>query len=164
MDNPMVHSSSGILIRSNSQSETFDLNLSEVNIQKMNKAAKIVPNLKKKDLANMKPDERDEIVDLSIDMTVQWVHAFLDEVYRIDDFFKAKQMELINNFIGLQDKFRIRTEKYELGSTRTAKTARSKKSDAEVKQDASDLLQSPKASMNGTRYSQISDRPNMMKD
>ena len=37
-------------------------------------------------------------------------------------------MELINNFIGLQDKFRIRTEKYESGSTRTVKTARSKNS------------------------------------
>ena len=47
------------------------------------------------------------------------MHAFLDEVYRIDDFFKSKQNELINNFINLQDKFRIRTEKYEIGSTKT---------------------------------------------
>ena len=47
------------------------------------------------------------------------MHAFLDEVYRIDDFFKSKQSELINNFINLQDKFRIRTEKYEMGSTKT---------------------------------------------
>ena len=76
----------------------------------------------------MKPDERDEVVDYSLTLTVEWIHAFLDEVYRIDDFFKQKQTELINNFIGLQDKFRIRTEKYESGSTRTARTARSKNS------------------------------------
>ena len=38
----------------------------------------------------MKPDERDEVVDYSLTLTVEWIHAFLDEVYRIDDFFKQK--------------------------------------------------------------------------
>ena len=79
----------------------------------------LIPKLSKKDLANMRPDERDEATEEAERLTIEWVHAFLDEVYRIDDFFKTKQNELINNFIGLQDKFRIRTEKYEMGSTKT---------------------------------------------
>ena len=79
----------------------------------------LIPELKKRDVANMKPDERDEAIEEAERLTIEWVHAFLDETYRIDDFFKSKQNELINNFIGLQDKFRIRTEKYEIGSTKT---------------------------------------------
>lgn len=81
--------------------------------------ANLIPELKKKDVENMKPGERDEAIEEAERLTIEWVHAFLDEVYRIDDFFKSKQNELINNFIGLQDKFRIRTEKYEMGSTKT---------------------------------------------
>ena len=42
------------------------------------------------------------------------MHAFLDEVYRIDDFFKSKQNELICAFIKRQDKFRIMTEQHEM--------------------------------------------------
>ena len=86
----------------------------------------LVPELKKRDLANMQPDERDEVIEEAERLMIEWVHAFLDEVYRIDDFFKSKQNELINNFIGLQDMFRIRTEKYEMGSTKT-KSGRGKK-------------------------------------
>lgn len=62
----------------------------------------LIPKLSKKDLANMRPDdERDETTEEAERLTIEWVHAFLDEVYRIDDFFKTKQNELINNFIGL---------------------------------------------------------------
>ena len=93
----------------------------------LNQAKNLLPNLKKKDLDNMKPDERDEIIEYSEALTVEWIHHFLDEMYRIDDFFKNKQNELINNFIGIQDKFRIKTEKYEMGSTKTGRTTRSKK-------------------------------------
>ncbi len=76
----------------------------------------------------MQPDERDGVIEYSEELTVNWIHAFLDETYRIDDFFKSRQTELINNFIGLQDKFRLKTEKYEEGSTKTGKTKGSKKS------------------------------------
>lgn len=70
-------------------------------------------------------------------MTVEWIHDFLDEIYRIDDFFKSKQLELINNFIVLQDKFRIRTEKYEVGSTKTGKSKASKASKKNVQTEES---------------------------
>ena len=62
---------------------------------------RIIPELKKKDIENMKPGERDEAIEEAERLTIEWVHAFLDEVYRIDDFFKSKQNDLINNFIGL---------------------------------------------------------------
>lgn len=78
----------------------------------------------------MQPDERDEVIEFSEELTINWIHAFLDEVYRIDDFFKERQTELINNFIGLQDKFRLKTEKYEEGSTKTGRTKGSKKNNS----------------------------------
>ena len=43
--------------------------------------------MKKKDFENMRPDEQDEVVKASEQITIQWIHAFLDEIYRIDDFF-----------------------------------------------------------------------------
>ena len=77
----------------------------------------------------MQPDERDALLEHSEQLTIEWIHAFLDEIYRIDDFFKKKQTELINSFIVLQDKFRIRTEKYEANSQATGnKSKRSKRS------------------------------------
>ena len=45
-------------------------------------------------------------------MTIEWIHAFLDEIYRIDDFFREKQDDLINEFISLQDKLRMKSEKF----------------------------------------------------
>lgn len=62
----------------------------------------------------MKPDLRDDSVRLAEKLTLGWMHAFLDEVYRIDDFFKSKQNELISAFIRRQDKFRIMTEQHEM--------------------------------------------------
>jgi len=38
----------------------------------------------------MQPDERDEVIEFSEELTINWIHAFLDEVYRIDDFFKER--------------------------------------------------------------------------
>ena len=74
----------------------------------------LLPELNKKDLANMIPDERDEFVIQAEELTIGWLHAFLDEVYRVDAFFNEKQIELINSFIGLQDKFRIKTDYHEV--------------------------------------------------
>ena len=100
----------------------------------------LLPDLKKKDVENMQPDERDDVVEYSEQLTVEWVHAFLDEIYRIDDFFKKKQTELIDNFIGLQDKFRIRTEKYEYGSNKTGKSRKSKSSNRSKNSAPSDAM------------------------
>jgi len=80
----------------------------------------LVPDLKKKDIANMRPDVRDDFVIFAEELTIGWLHAFLDEVYRVDDFFKGKQNELINTFIGLQDKFRIKTDLHEMASAKSS--------------------------------------------
>ena len=88
----------------------------------------LIPELKKKDVQKMQPDKRDQLLENSEQVTIDWIHAFLDETYRIDDFFKNKQTELINSFIDLQDKFRIRTEKYESNSQQVEKSKLSKKS------------------------------------
>ena len=106
----------------------------------------LVPELKKKDIANMQPDERDDIVEHSETLSVEWIHAFLDEIYRIDDFFKEKQTELINNFIGLQDKFRIKTEKHETSE----KKSRKSKDGTHTKNSFSD------ATSNGSRKRELS--------
>ena len=70
----------------------------------------MVPELKKSDIDNMVPDEYDEVIELSEKLTIEWVHAFLGEMERVEDFFKMKQDGLINEFIALQDKFRIKTD------------------------------------------------------
>ena len=53
--------------------------------------AKLVPELRKKDISNMVPDERDELTEQSEALTIGWVHAFLEEINRIDTFFVTKQ-------------------------------------------------------------------------
>ena len=99
----------------NAVAEDFD-NAHFGNQEELNKLAerfsKLVPNLKKKDLENMYPEDDDEIKFDSEELTVQWVHAFLEEIERIEFFFKSKQEELINEFIHLQDKFRMKTDHY----------------------------------------------------
>ena len=42
------------------------------------------------------PAKKDESIIKAEKLTVEWIHAYLDEIYRTDDFFKAKQDELIN--------------------------------------------------------------------
>ena len=59
------------------------------------------------------PDVHDEVIELSESLTIDWVHAFLEEMNKIENFFVKKQDELINEFIGLQDKFRIKTDVHE---------------------------------------------------
>ena len=61
----------------------------------------------------MIPDEVDETIELSEQLTIDWVHAYMEEINRIDNFFTTKQDALINEFISLQDKFRIKTDLHE---------------------------------------------------
>ena len=60
------------------------------NMNALQEMENLIPELKKRDIANMKPDERDEAIEEAERLTIEWVHAFLDETYRIDDFFKTK--------------------------------------------------------------------------
>ena len=61
----------------------------------------------------MVPDEVDDVIELSEKLTIEWIHAFLEEINRIENFFLTKQDALINEFIALQDKFRIKTDIHE---------------------------------------------------
>lgn len=51
---------------------------------------KFVPELCKKDIDNMVPDDRDEIIEESERLTINWVHAFLEEINRVEQFFITK--------------------------------------------------------------------------
>ena len=74
--------------------------------------ARLVREPKKKDIENIVLDENDEIQIESENLTVQWVHAYLEEIERIEKFFQSKQYELIDQFINLQDKFRMKTDQH----------------------------------------------------
>ena len=79
----------------------------------LGKRFSLVPtDLRKRDVKNMQPPaKKDESIIKAEKLTLEWIHAYLDEVYRTDDFFKAKQDELIDEFICLQDKLRCKTQK-----------------------------------------------------
>ena len=63
---------------------------------------KVIPSaLKKKDIQKMVPDEFDEVIELSEKMVIDWVHAYMEEIDRIQNFFINKQESLINEFISL---------------------------------------------------------------
>ena len=49
----------------------------------------------------MIPDEVDEAVELSEKLTIEWIHAYMEEVDRIQRFFTNKENALINDFISL---------------------------------------------------------------
>jgi hypothetical protein len=70
--------------------ESLRLSANVMPAKQLQRIESLVPEVKKKDLANMQPDERDDIIEESEQLTVNWIHAFLDEIYRIDDFFKSR--------------------------------------------------------------------------
>ena len=52
--------------------------------EEFNKLNKVIPSaLKKKDIQNMIPDKVDEAVELSEKLTIEWIHAYMEEVDRI---------------------------------------------------------------------------------
>ena len=79
--------------------------------KKMQQMQELLPQqMKKADVEDLESVYDDGTLIKSENLTVEWIHAFLGEVQRVDDFFSKKQNELIDQFITLQDKFRIRTE------------------------------------------------------
>ena len=54
-----------------------------------------------------------EVLEQSKELATIWIAAYLEEINRIEQFFLQKQNDLINQFILLQDKFRIKAELYE---------------------------------------------------
>ena len=58
--------------------------------------------------------------------TTEWIHAWLVEVERIDKFFCTKRDVLIDEFILLQDKFRIKTDIHEQDRKKAEKKQKKK--------------------------------------
>lgn len=46
-------------------------------------------------------------------MTAIWISAYLDEISRVETFFVNKLDTLVDEFILMQDKFRLKSELYE---------------------------------------------------
>lgn len=67
----------------------------------------------KEDIKNLKPDEEDEIFQASEEMTFEWIEMFLSDVNRIERFFTDKKEHLINEFISMQERFRLKSHQYE---------------------------------------------------
>lgn len=62
----------------------------------------------------MSSNDVDQVVlEQSKELATIWIAAYLEEINRIEQFFLQKQNDLINQFILLQDKFRIKAELYE---------------------------------------------------
>lgn len=72
-----------------------------------------MPHMTKADLKNMQEDEGDEVFQASESMAFEWIEFFLSDVNRIERFFVDKKESLINEFIGMQEKFRLKTYQYE---------------------------------------------------
>ena len=72
------------------------------------------------------PQNEDEVAEDSNKFTTEWIHAWLVEVERIDKFFCTKRDVLIDEFILLQDKFRIKTDIHEQDRQKALKKQKKK--------------------------------------
>lgn len=66
----------------------------------------------KEDLKNLE-DEHDEIHAFSEEQTFEWIEMFLSDVNRIERFFLDKKEQLINEFIAMQERYRLKSHQYE---------------------------------------------------
>ncbi len=73
------------------------------------KAEAIVPEMHKYDLKNMEDDDEDEIFLASEELAFEWIEFFLSDVNRIERFFLEKKEALINEFIAMQERFRLKS-------------------------------------------------------
>ena len=63
----------------------------------------------KYDLKNMEDDDEDEIFFASEELAFEWIEFFLSDVNRIERFFLEKKDALINEFIAMQERFRLKS-------------------------------------------------------
>jgi cell shape-determining protein MreC len=59
-----------------------------------------------------KRDVSTEKVEKAEQLTALWISAYFDEVARVESFFNDKLEELIDSFILMQDRFRLKAELY----------------------------------------------------
>lgn len=67
----------------------------------------------KADLKNIEESDHDAVFMASEELAFEWIEFFLSDVNRIDRFFSEKQEALINEFIGMQERFRLKSSEYE---------------------------------------------------
>lgn len=74
-----------------------------------------IPEMKKKDVDILMQDFEidEEVLRASEELSAVWISSYLDEIQRVETFFLTKLSELINQFILMQDKFRLKSELYE---------------------------------------------------
>lgn len=83
-----------------------------------------------------------QVLEQSKELATIWIAAYLEEINRIEHFFLQKQNDLINQFILLQDKFRIKAELYENEKQeKKAKKERKEKQALEQPEDKKQQLQ-----------------------
>jgi acyl-CoA reductase-like NAD-dependent aldehyde dehydrogenase len=81
----------------------------EVRANIVHQAEEIIPMMHKEDIKNIVADEEDEVFKCSEEMTFEWIEMFLSDVNRIERFFTDKKEQLINEFIVMQEKFRLKS-------------------------------------------------------
>lgn len=67
----------------------------------------------KADLKNLEPEEGDEVFQASEALAFEWIELFLSDVNRIERFFVDKKEGLINEFIAMQERYRLKSYQYE---------------------------------------------------
>ena len=67
----------------------------------------------KADLKNLEPEEGDEVFQASEALAFEWIELFLSDVNRIERFFVDKKESLINEFIAMQERYRLKSYQYE---------------------------------------------------
>lgn len=72
-----------------------------------------MPEMHKYDLKNMEDEDEDEIFFASEELAFEWIEFFLSDVNRIERFFLDKKDSLINEFIAMQERFRLKSNQYE---------------------------------------------------
>lgn len=62
----------------------------------------------KEDIKNVE-DVDDEIHAISEEQAFEWIEMFLSDVNRVERFFVDKKEQLINEFIGMQERYRLKS-------------------------------------------------------
>ena len=70
-------------------------------------------HMTKADLKNIEPEEGDEVFQASETLAFEWIELFLSDVNRIERFFVDKKEGLINEFIAMQERYRLKSYQYE---------------------------------------------------
>lgn len=80
-----------------------------------NTVGELVPSIGSKDVdILMKNAEVDaDVLNNSEELTAMWIQAYLEEIQRVESFFGMKMDMLVDEFILMQDKFRLKSELYE---------------------------------------------------